>query len=76
MMAQSTPMAHLICECKRCGHEDERGAFYRERPGCVPSFTDACPVCHSENVDVVNAPVAAAASKPPGTSNWKGNKAA
>jgi hypothetical protein len=55
--------SRLIARCRQCDHTTDRAQFYRSVPGGVPSFTDVCPVCQSNNVDVVDPEAAAIAAR-------------
>lgn len=44
--------SRLVCHCVICKHKGSRNAFYRPLPGKVPGFTDRCPNCGSNDIDV------------------------
>ena len=44
--------SRLVCHCVICKHKGSRNNFYRPLPGKVPGFTDRCPNCGSNDIDV------------------------
>ncbi len=56
-------MSRLHAHCRNCDRKGSRSEFFRVRPGAVPEFSDVCPVCQSENVDIADATAEARAAR-------------
>ena len=66
--------SRLQCRCNRCDHVGDRSTFYKSRPNNIPTFDDVCPICQSNNIDVIDTVARAASNRAIGSSNWKGQR--
>lgn len=65
--------SRLHAECGYCHRRMSRTETYVLRPGQRPSFTDRCPHCSSENIEVIDPVAEKAARQPPRTLGLNGH---